>query len=392
VAGSLLAVVASAQPLATARLLSAGREPVTIVCMGDSITGVYYHSGGRRAYPEMLEIALHKIYPSARVRVHNAGRSGDTTRGALARLDRDVIAHKPNLVTVMFGMNDLVRIPLDEFKKNLREIAARCRSAGAEVMLCTQNSVFETKARPGEKLAEFTEAIREVGRDEGVPVVDCYAAYEAVRTRDALAWTLLHSDEIHPNMDGHKVFATAIARSISGQEISLGAVGPPDLALRHTRALLKAGETVKVLAMPPFDRLIAPALTQLFPGAKVAVTAWPTEGQTLGEIRESAKKVRAMKMNLVILAVPPSADAATPEAFHQHYAWTMNLSLNFGLQEWDVVVAPPSTVKPRLTPAERRHEEFARRLIAAQDLNMIAREPGDPSATPDLLLRWLQAH
>lgn len=386
---SLLLTGASAQPLQTARRLAAGREPVTVVCLGDSITGVYYHTGGRRAYPEMLEIALKKIYPQAHVTVRNAGISGDTTRGALARLDRDVITHKPNLVTVMFGMNDLVRIPLDDFKKNLREIITRCRGAGAEVLLCTQDSVIETKARPSEKLAEFTQAIREVGRDEGAPVADCHAEYEAVRARDAFAWSLLHSDEIHPNMDGHKVFASTIARSISGKEISLKEVGPPAPVLPHVRSRLEAGEPISVLAMPPFDQLIAPALKRLFPGAKITVTAWPTDGQSLGQLREAAKKVRAMKTDFVILAVPATAEAATPEEFHQHYAWIMNLSLSFGVQQWDVVVAPPSTAKPRLTPAEQRHEDFARRLIAAQDLNLIARRPGDESAASELLFAWL---
>ena len=379
-----------AQSLQTAQRLAAGDQPVKIVCIGDSITGVYYHTGGLRAYPEMLEVALHKLYPHARVTVRNAGISGDTTRGALARLDRDVIAHKPQLVTVMFGMNDLVRIPLAEFKKNLKEITARCRQEGAEVLLCTQDSVMETAARPGQKLAEFTQAIREVGKDEGVGVVDCFAHFEAVRAKDVFAWTLLHSDEIHPNMDGHKVFATAIAQSISGKAISLKDAGPPQPALRRAHALLEAGKPVKVLAMPPYDRLIAPALTQLYPDAKVTVTAWPTEGQSLSQIRQAAAKVRTMGMNLIVIAVPASAGAPTPEEFHQHYAWIMNLSLSFGPQQWDVVAIPPSTAGPLQTPEEQRHEDFARRLIGAQDLNVIAREPGDAAATPDLLLTWLK--
>ena len=138
----------SATPDKTQQLLAAGKEPVRIVCMGDSITGVYYHTGGLRAYPEMLEIALHKLYPQGQVTVRNAGISGDTTKGALARLDRDVLAHKPHLVTVMFGMNDMVRTPLAEFRSNLKEISARCRQSGAEVLLCTQNSVVDTEACP----------------------------------------------------------------------------------------------------------------------------------------------------------------------------------------------------------------------------------------------------
>lgn len=383
--------LATAAPVKTRDLLASGREPVRIVCLGDSITGVYYHTGGLRAYPEMLEIALRKTYPQAQVTVHNAGKSGDTTKGGLARLDRDVIAHKPHLVTVMFGMNDLVKIPLAEFRKNLKDISARCRQAGAEVLLCTQDSVMETPTRPGSKLAEFTQAIREVAKEESLDVVDCFALFEAVRSRDALEWLLLHSDEIHPNMDGHKLFASAIAQPISGKEVSLKDVGPPQPAMRHTLALLKEGKPVKVLAMPPYDQLIGPVLTRLDPNAKVTVTSWPTEGQSMEQLEEAAKKVRGMAMDLVLIAVPASAASRGPEDFHKHYAWIMNWSLSFGPQQWDVLVLPPSTAKPELTSDERKHEDFARRLIMAQDLNMIARSPGDTTPLPDLLAKWISA-
>jgi lysophospholipase L1-like esterase len=61
-------------------LLTFGEKPVTIVCLGDSVTGVYYHTGGKRAYPEMLEIAIKRAFPKANVTVINAGISGHTTR------------------------------------------------------------------------------------------------------------------------------------------------------------------------------------------------------------------------------------------------------------------------------------------------------------------------
>ncbi|MHB8903092.1 MAG: SGNH/GDSL hydrolase family protein [Thermoguttaceae bacterium] len=385
IAGCCAARLAAAPPEKTARLLSEGAEPVTIVCLGDSITGVYYHTGGRRAYPEMLQVALERIYPKARLTVRNAGISGDTTRGALARLDRDVLAHRPQLVTIMFGMNDLVRGSADEFRKNLKEILTRCRQAGAEVLLCTQNSVVETPARPEAKLAEFTAAIRQVGQNEGVGLVDCYALYESVRAGSVLEWTLLHSDEIHPNMDGHKLFAEAIARSISGKDVSLKDAGPPQPALPHTRQLLAAGKPVKVLAMPPYDRWVGAAVTARHPQAQVAVSTWETAGRSLADLESDARKVRQMGVDLVILAVPASAASSSPEEFHKHFAWIMNWSLSFGVQEWDVLVAPPSTAKAELTPDERRWDELARRLIAAQDLTMITRPPGDTTPLLELL-------
>ena len=377
----------SAAPLKTAQLLAAGKEPVRIVCIGDSITGVYYHSGGLRAYPEMLQIALQKIHPQAQVTVRNAGISGDTTTGGLKRLDRDVLAHKPHLVTIMFGMNDLVRTPMADFQNNLREIIRRCRAIGAEVVLCTQNSIVESPQRPGAKLAEFTQAIRDIAKAESLPVADCFAAFEAVHARDALEWNLLLSDPIHPNMAGHKLFAETIAQTITGQNTSLADIGPPLPALRHTLDLLKAGKPVKVLAMPPYDALIAPAIQQLYPGAILNVTSWPTEGRTLAQLEESAKKVRSMAVDLVVIAVPGSLSLQKPESFHKSYSWIMNWSLSFGPQQWDVIVALPSAEKNKLGNEEQLHEAFARRLIEAQDLHMLA---GDASALTTLLSNHLK--
>ena len=110
----------AAGPDKTRQLLTEAKEPMRIVCIGDSITGVYYHSGSVRAYPEMLQIALQKLHPKASITVCNAGISGDTSKGGLARLERDVLAHKPHLVTIMFGMNDLVRVPVADFVANMK--------------------------------------------------------------------------------------------------------------------------------------------------------------------------------------------------------------------------------------------------------------------------------
>ncbi len=377
----------SAAPPKIAQLLAAGKEPVRIVCIGDSITGVYYHSGSLRAYPEMLQIALQKIHPQAQVTVRNAGISGDTTTGGLKRLERDVLAHKPHLVTIMFGMNDLVRTPVADFQNNLREIIRRCRAIDAEVVLCTQNSIVESPQRPGAKLAEFTQAIRDIAKAESLPVADCFAAFEAVHIKDTLEWNLLLSDPIHPNMAGHKLFAETIAQTITGQKTSLADIGPPLAALRHTLALLKAGKPVKVLAMPPYDTLIAPAIQQLYPKAVVNVTSWPVEDQTLAQLEEFAKKVRSMAQDLVLIAVPGSLAVQKPEAFHKNYSWIMNWSLSFGPQQWDVIVALPSTTKTKLTTEEQQHEALARRLIEAQDLHMLA---GDASALTALLTQHLK--
>ncbi len=382
----------AAAPLKTAALLAAGNESVCIVCIGDSITGVYYHSGGRRAYPEMLQLALQQLYPQSQLSVHNAGISGDTTTGGLKRLERDVLAYKPHLVTIMFGMNDLVGTPVDVFKKNLREMIARCRSSGAEVVLCTQNSIVETPQRPFARLAEFRNAIREVAKDEALVVADCFATFEAVHAADAAEWNLLLSDTIHPNMAGHKLFAETLAQAITGRSVSLQEIGPPTPVLPHTFAKLKAGQPIQVLAMPPYDALITPAVQRLYPGAVVKVTPWPVAGQTLAQLELFARKVRSLAHDLVLIAVPAELPLQDQVQFHHDYSWIMNGSLSFGVQQWDVVVALPSAAKPTLSKEESRHEVLAQRLIKAQDLSMITRHSGDTSPLLEVLSTWLSQH
>ena len=379
----------AAGPDKTRQLLTEAKEPVRIVCIGDSITGVYYHSGGRRAYPEMLQIALQKLHPKATITVRNAGISGDTSKGGLARLERDVLAHKPHLVTVMFGMNDLVRVPVADFVANMKQIIQRCRAAGAEVVLCTQNSIVNSPQRPVAKLAEYSQAIRDLAKIESLSLADCHAAFETVRAKDELEWNLLLSDAIHPNMSGHKLFAESISKTITDKDVSLRDVGPPPNPLAHTLMLLAEDKPVTVFAMPPFDQHIAPALKSLYPNAQVTVKPGHVEGKTLAELENSAKAVRTMKPNLVIIAVPGHLSEKTPQAFHQRYSWIMNWSLSFGPQEWDVVVALPSTSKSILNAEEKAHETLARRLVKAQDLSLIERSLGDSTPLPDLLVQWI---
>ena len=73
---------------ATRTKLLAGRA-VKIACLGDSVTGVYYHTGGRRAYPEMIPAAIRCVVPQCSVTVVNAGISGHKSNQMLERLDRE---------------------------------------------------------------------------------------------------------------------------------------------------------------------------------------------------------------------------------------------------------------------------------------------------------------
>jgi acyl-CoA thioesterase-1 len=103
-----------------------------VVFLGDSLTaGLGLEES--QAYPVLVKANLEKTgHP---VRVVNAGVSGDTTAGGLARLDW-LLSQKPDVIVVGLGGNDGLRgLPLEAVEKNLREIVRRSKESGARVLL-----------------------------------------------------------------------------------------------------------------------------------------------------------------------------------------------------------------------------------------------------------------
>jgi acyl-CoA thioesterase I len=114
--------------------LAAASPPAlpVVVAFGDSITEGYGVARGDD-YPAQLERAL--AQRGVKVRMVNAGVSGDTTNNALDRV-ASVIAAKPSLVLLEFGGNDGLRgFPPDLTRKNLNEAIERLQRAGARVAL-----------------------------------------------------------------------------------------------------------------------------------------------------------------------------------------------------------------------------------------------------------------
>jgi acyl-CoA thioesterase-1 len=103
-----------------------------LLVLGDSLTAGYGLAKGE-AFPAQLEEAL--LHAGYRVKVINAGVSGDTTAGGLARLEW-TLADNPHLVIVELGANDALRgLPAEEVFANLDAILTQLRDNGALVIL-----------------------------------------------------------------------------------------------------------------------------------------------------------------------------------------------------------------------------------------------------------------
>jgi acyl-CoA thioesterase-1 len=104
-----------------------------VLVVGDSLSAAYGIDQDE-GWVALLQRRLEKDYPG--YRVVNASISGDTTRGALSRIDTALNTHSPAVVVVELGGNDGLRgLPLKEMRTNLSAIVSKSLAAHARVLL-----------------------------------------------------------------------------------------------------------------------------------------------------------------------------------------------------------------------------------------------------------------
>lgn len=203
--------------------------PITIVTFGDSTTAT---RGPLRIFARLLAEELPA--EGLPVRVVNAGVGGSTTAMARARFEVDVLAHKPDLVTIGFGINDSAvdvwkgatesRVSLTKYQANLRYFVHTLRAQGASVILLTPNRLAWTeplKEMYGKPpydpvdpdgfnvvLKRYAEAVRRIAESEDIPLVDSYALFDDLAAKGLLDRVLL--DGMHPNDLGHRLLCNRL--------------------------------------------------------------------------------------------------------------------------------------------------------------------------------------
>lgn len=215
----------------------------TIVCFGTSITRGYPYVPEHDTYPAVLERRLNRKlrHEQAAVRVVNAGVPGENTTEGLARIDSDVLSHRPDLVVVEFACNDVryephKRVELAEFRSNLHEIIERIRAVCTQIIICTPTPILDAFHAYSQQvdfyapwggcnsaLMEYDEVIRNVAAELSVVLCDLKGAFydRAVRaefegaTDDAddltcLAHLISRYDGVHPTVQGQELIAAEL--------------------------------------------------------------------------------------------------------------------------------------------------------------------------------------
>ena len=171
---------------------------LTIVAVGDSLTAGYGVAESE-AYPALLDTKLQSA--GLDVRVVNAGVSGETTSGTLARLDW-VLTLDPDIVILETGANDGLR-GLDPamVRDNLRQIVDILQGKDIVVVLAGMKMVWNLgPAYTG----EFNRIYPDLAAEKELVFMPFFL--QGVATDPALNL----DDGIHPNPAGYRIIADNI--------------------------------------------------------------------------------------------------------------------------------------------------------------------------------------
>ena len=147
---------------------------------------------------------------------------GGETSPRGVRRSKEVLAHRPDLVLIDYGMNDL-GIPPEEMKAAWTSMIETFQDTGSYVVLITptwdereperlREGLFGLKAIAG--------VIQELGCVSNVPVADVYGRWtpkiaSGVESSSMLSWSN------HPNAAGHQLICQAIIESLPWEETSV---------------------------------------------------------------------------------------------------------------------------------------------------------------------------
>ncbi|HXQ64025.1 MAG TPA: arylesterase [Steroidobacteraceae bacterium] len=165
-----------------------GAPGPTLVVLGDSLSAGY----GIRVEDGWVALLARRLEAEGYgYRVVNASVSGETTGGGLARLPRVLAVHHPAIVLIELGSNDGLRgLPVGEIERNLTDLIARSRAAGAQVLLIGMRM-------PGnygpEYTAKFYATFGSVAKAERVALVPF------LLERIALDEARFQADRLHPD-------------------------------------------------------------------------------------------------------------------------------------------------------------------------------------------------
>jgi acyl-CoA thioesterase-1 len=209
-----LMVIEPAQARIAARIERG--EPLTIVAVGSSSTQGGGASAPDLSYPSRLAAELKDRFSSIDIRVINRGKGGEDVAEELARLDRDVIAERPDLVIWQVGTNAVLRRDdLATDRALIERGVAQLKQGGSAVVLMDLQYAPRVIVRPA--YAEMEQLIANVAKSAQVGLFrrfEMMLHWQAAQPADAPK--MIGPDGLHMTDRGYFCLAANLAKALAG--------------------------------------------------------------------------------------------------------------------------------------------------------------------------------
>jgi acyl-CoA thioesterase-1 len=178
----------------------------TVLFFGDSLTAGYGLTI-EQAFPALIEQDLKQ--KGKNVKVINAGLSGETSAGGSTRIDW-VLRQPIDVFVLELGANDGLRgVPLEETRKNLQAIIDKVRAKNPNVKIVVAGMMVPPNM--GKPYSDgFQKIFPEIAKKNNATLIPFLL--EGVAGDEKLN----QADGIHPTVEGHKIVARNVMKSIQG--------------------------------------------------------------------------------------------------------------------------------------------------------------------------------
>lgn len=186
---------------------------VTIVCHGHSVPAGYFKTPRTRsldAYPNLLRIALAEHYPYAVINIIVSGIGGENAEAGAERFTRDVLAHRPDVVTLDYALNDRA-IGLDRARAAWMAMIEAAQAQQIKVILLTPTPDLNANLDdPNDPLNQHAAQIRQLAARYHIGLVDSLEIFQRAAADGGLPRFMAQFN--HPNRAGHRLIAEALYR------------------------------------------------------------------------------------------------------------------------------------------------------------------------------------
>jgi acyl-CoA thioesterase I len=182
-----------------------------IVALGSSSTTGFGAFGKGTAFPDVMKAELSRLRPGVAIELINSGRIMEDLGDNIARIDDDVLSHKPDLLIWQIGTNDVVwRGIADNAKDLLTDAVRRIKAAKTDVVLLDlQYAPLVTLTSRYERMQKI---ITDVAAEQRVGHFPRFVLMK--RAIDAGVSGLVSWDGLHNTSEGYACVGVALARMI----------------------------------------------------------------------------------------------------------------------------------------------------------------------------------